>query len=331
MKLKVLVYRETPRDILNYLETFFEVEYIPNLKELDPSNYMPKLKEFDGFFGSSSSFQVTNEILDASPKLKIISNVSSGYNNLNIEELSKRKIMATNTSGSIALTESVADMIIGLMIVTARRMFEMNELVRAGGWNNHPMPESTFGIDVHHKTLGIIGLGNIGSAVAKRAHFGFGMNIVYHSRSRKYEIEQEMQAKYLSLNEIFKTADFICVMTPLTLDTKNLIGEKELSLMKKSGIIIDASRGGVINESALIKVLTNKDIYAAGLDVYENEPINSEHPFLKLSNIVTLPHIGSATVETKNEMIKTAAENLIMGLHGKAPPNLINKEVLKGL
>lgn len=186
-----------------------------------------------------------------------------------------------------------------------------------------------FGIDVHNKVLGIIGMGRIGRAIAKRANKGFDMKILYHNRSRNEDAEKEYNAKYCSIDELMQKSDFVCLMTPLTNETKNLIGKREFSLMKESAIFINGSRGETVNEMDLIEVLQLGKIKAAGLDVYEKEPIDKEHPFLQMKNVVTLPHIGSTTKETRYKMAELAANNLVQGLLGDTPTNVINEEVLQ--
>ncbi|HEY2420561.1 MAG TPA: D-glycerate dehydrogenase, partial [Neobacillus sp.] len=252
------------------------------------------------------------------------SNISVGFDNLDIPEISKRNILATNTPN--VLNDTVADTVFGLLLATARRMPEMNQYVKAGQWQS-TLAENQYGVDVHHKVLGIIGMGAIGSAIAKRAHFGFDMPILYHNRFRNKEIEQTFQATFCSLQELCEQADFICLMTPLTPQTNKLIGKKEFEWMKKSAIFVNGSRGATVDEDALVRALQNGDILAAGLDVFAQEPIESNHPLLSMENVVTLPHIGSATYETRLNMAMLAAENLILGLQGKKPHFLINQEV----
>jgi gluconate 2-dehydrogenase len=192
-------------------------------------------------------------------------------------------------------------------------MPELNQMVKSGKWTSQ-VGENLYGVDVHHKRLGIIGMGGIGSAIAKRAHFGFDMPILYHNRSRNLEAEQTYQATYCSLEEICQHADFICLMAPLTPKTVKLIGENEFKLMKKSAIFVNGSRGATVDEDALVQALQNGDILAAGLDVFAQEPVSPDHPLLSMDNVVTLPHIGSATYETRLKMAKLAAENLVLGL-----------------
>ncbi|WP_026566182.1 2-hydroxyacid dehydrogenase [Bacillus sp. UNC41MFS5] len=323
MKPKVIVYNKVDPTVLAYVREACEVIYFENLDAQTLPDFYQELKEAYGILGSG--LKVDEQFLKQAPHLKIISNISVGYDNLDIPEINKRKIMATNTPD--VLNDSVADTIFGLLLATARRMPELHQMVKSGKWTSK-ISEEQFGVDVHHKTLGIIGMGGVGSAIAKRAHFGFDMPILYHNRTRNIKAEQTFQATYCSLEDICQQADFICLMTPLTPNTVKLIGEKEFKLMKKSAIFVNGSRGATVDEDALVRALQNKEILAAGLDVFTQEPVNPDHPLLSLDNVVTLPHIGSATYETRLKMAKLAAENLVLGLKGKQPPSLINQEIL---
>lgn len=265
---------------------------------------------------------VDRQLLDQGPKLKVVSNVSVGYNNLDLEQLGKRNIMATNTPG--VLTDTVADTIFGLLIATARRLPELDQFVKNGEWQTEAVENEHFGIDVHHKTLGIIGMGQIGQAIAQRAHLGFDMDIIYHNRSRKPDLEEKFAATYCDLEELLRSSDFVCLMTPLTAETEGLIGLREFQLMKSSAIFINGSRGKTIVEQDLIEALNNGELAAAGLDVFEQEPVDPNNPLLKMKNVVTTPHIGSSTHETELRMSQLAAKNLEAGLNGKRPPNLID-------
>lgn len=322
MKPKVIVYKKLPEDILNSLKQVCEIKYYPDSE--DYSIFLHDLHDAEGIIGAG--MRIDQHFLKQAPKLRIVSNVSVGYDNLDIQELTKRNIMATNTPD--VLNETTADAIFGLLLITARRMAELDRYVKEGKWEA-PIGENLFGVDVHHKTLGIIGMGKIGTAIAKRAHFGFGMNILYHNRSRNQKAEEQFHAIYCELEDLLKQSDFVCLMTPLTSETKHLIGLKQFQLMKRSAIFINGSRGQTVNEKDLIYALQNKLILGAGLDVFEQEPVPKDHPLLKMNNVVTLPHIGSATYETRYAMAKLAAENLIKGLKGLCPPNLINQEVMR--
>lgn len=321
---KVIVYSKIPKEIQTFIKETHELVYFEKLDSNVYDQFLSDLKDAEGIMGSG--LKVDTKLLNQAPMLKIVSNISVGYNNLDIKQLTNRNIIATNTPD--VLTETTADTIFGLLLATARRIPELDQLVKSKQWDQ-TIGEDLFGIDVHNKVLGIIGMGRIGSAIVKRANKGFDMKILYHNRTRNEDAENEYNAKYCSIDELLKKSDFVCLMTPLTNETRNLIGKREFSLMKKSAIFINGSRGETVNEKDLIEALKEGKIKAAGLDVFEKEPIEKEHPFLQMKNVVTLPHIGSATLETRNKMIVLAANNLVQGLIGDNPTNVINKEVLQ--
>ncbi|WP_289135912.1 D-glycerate dehydrogenase [uncultured Brevibacillus sp.] len=318
MKPKVIIYKKVEPAILEYVRDACEVVYFENIDDHTSASFYEELKTAEGLFGAG--LKVDEELLEKAPQLKIVSNISVGYDNLDIAALNRRGIMATNTPD--VLNETVADTMIGLMLAVARRIPELDHYVKAGEWKENLTP-THFGVDMHHKTLGIIGMGRIGAAIAKRAHFGFGMNILYHNRSRNEEVEHAYRARYCSLEELCQEADFICLMVPLTPETQQLIGEKEFALMKKTAIFVNGSRGATVDEDALVRALQNGEILAAGTDVFVQEPVRPDHPLLTMPNVVTLPHIGSATSETRLAMAQFAAENLVMGLQGKQPLALL--------
>ena len=318
MKKQVMIYSAMPDGCVAELEKQFEVVTAapgsPEFEQALPSSL--------GLIGSG--LVVDSALLDRAPSLRIVSNISAGYDNLDIDELTNRGILATNTPD--VLTETTADAIFGLLISTARRIPELDRYVKEGSWTGK-IDNSLFGVDVHGKTLGIIGMGKIGQAVAERARFGFRMEILYHNRTRKPEAEAKLDAVYRDLEDLLRQSDFVCLMAPQTPETIRMIGEREFGLMKESAIFINGSRGALVDENALVEALTSGRILAAGLDVFEKEPIGISHPLLSLPNAVTLPHIGSATSETRLEMARLAIQNLIEGLSGKTPPSLINSEV----
>jgi phosphogluconate 2-dehydrogenase len=247
-----------------------------------------------------------------------------GIDNYDVDYLSQRNILLSNTPD--VLTETTADTGFALILATARRVVELANLVRSGQWKQNIGPMH-FGNDVHGKTLGIIGMGRIGEALAQRGHFGFGMPVIYHSHSPKPAIEQRFNAQYRSLPQLLEQADFICLTLPLTAETEGLIGAREFALMRPESIFINISRGKVVDETALIEALQRGKIRAAGLDVFEREPLGFESPLLQLDNVVATPHIGSATHETREAMARCAVDNLLAALAGERPPNLVNREV----
>ncbi|WP_373895539.1 2-hydroxyacid dehydrogenase [Virgibacillus sp. CBA3643] len=323
---KVIAYERVEKPVLEDLQKKYDVHFFKNIDPKTDPEFLKHLHQAEGIIGLD--LPVDHELLENAPNLKIVSNVSVGYNNFDLEQLDKRNIMATNTPG--ILTDTVADTVFGILIATARRIPELDHFVKDGQWDQN-IESKHFGIDVHHKTLGIIGMGRIGQAIAKRAHFGFDMDIVYHSRTRKPEVEETYHATYASLDELLTQSDFVCLITPLTPETEGMIGKREFELMKKSGIFINGSRGKTIVEQDLIDALTNGEIAAAGVDVFEKEPTDPDNPLLKMKNTVTLPHVGSSTHETELKMSELAATNLEKGLNGGKPPNLIDPEVWKQL
>ncbi|ACR79591.1 MULTISPECIES: 2-hydroxyacid dehydrogenase [Kosmotoga] len=261
------------------------------------------------------SDNIDAEIINALPRLKIIANYAVGFNNIDIEAAKAKGVIVTNTPD--ILTDASADLAMALLLATARRIVEADKFVRKGlfeGWK----PELFLGIELNGKTLGIIGLGRIGKAVAKRAQ-AFGMKVIYHNRRPlTSEEEKNLDVEYRSLEQLLKESDFISLHVPLTSETYHLLSRSKLKLMKPSAVLINTSRGAVVDEEALIEFLQQGKIAAAGLDVYENEP---EVPYAlkELDNVVLLPHIGSATVETRNNMAVLVAKNVLAVLEGKKP------------
>lgn len=322
MMKKILVYQRLERPVLQELQKKYDVRFFNDPNPLSNWEFVSFLQEADGIIGLE--LEVNKTLLDHAPNLKVVSNVSVGYNNLDIEELTKRNIMATNTPG--VLTDTVADMAMGLMLAVARRIPELDQFVKSRQWTQS-LTEEQYGTDVHHKVLGIIGMGRIGQAIAQRARFGFDMEILYHSRTPKPEAEAKYDATYCTLDELLQQSDFVCLITPLTKETEGMIGKREFQLMKPSAIFINASRGKTVVESDLIAALKEGQIKAAGLDVFTKEPIEPDNELLDLPNVVTLPHIGSSTYETELAMSRLAAENLEAALNGQRPKNLINPSV----
>ena len=270
------------------------------------------------------SDKIDSEVMDAAgSQLKIIANYAVGYNNIDLEEATKRGIMVTNTPD--VLTDATADLAWALIMAVSRRIVESDNFCRNGDFKEWA-PELMLGMELTGKTIGIMGAGRIGQATARRAK-AFGMNVLYCSRHDKFAFEVETKAKRVGLEELLKESDIVSIHLPLVEETKHLLDFHELNLMKTGAILINTGRGPIINEDALVKVLKNGKLVGVGLDVYENEP--TIHPeLIKMKNTVLLPHIGSATTATRSKMSEMVAKNIIAALSGKIPPNLINKELI---
>lgn len=318
IKPKVFIAREIPAYVEEYIGKYCEYEKFEREDEIGYNALLDKLSDKEGLL--LVGINVDKKLLDRAPRLKVVSNISVGYNNFDIREMKERKIIGTNTPG--VLNDTVADLVFGIIISTARRLAEMDKYVRDGKWDKKNKT-NILGKDVHHATLGIIGLGRIGQDVAKRAKLGFDMEVIYYNRTRKYEAEISLGVKYADFKTLLKNSDFVLIMTSLTDETYHMIDDAEFDLMKKDAIFINASRGETVNEKALIKALQEGKILGAGLDVYEKEPIDINNPLLKLSNVLVLPHIGSATEKTRSDMAMLAAENMVKALYGEVPPNVV--------
>lgn len=320
---KIIVYNRLEKPVLEKLQKKYDVHFFKDVDTKNDPEFLYHLQDAEGIMGLE--LKVDKELLDQAPKLKIVSNVSVGYNNLDVDELTKRGILATNTPN--VLNETVADTIFGIMMAAARRIPELDQYVKSGQWKTSVAGPEYYGTDVHHKTLGIIGMGRIGQAIAKRAHLGFDMDILYHTRSKKPDAEKKFAATYCDLDDLLKQSDFVCLMTPLTPETQGMIGKKEFGLMKKSAIFVNGSRGKTVVEEEMIEALKNGDIAGAALDVFEQEPVQSDNPLLDMKNVVSTPHVGSSTSETELAMSELAAKNMESGLNGEKPPNLIDPAV----
>lgn len=315
---KVFVAKPVSEKVIEYISKYCDCEMWDNEKGIPGDVLLEKMKDVDGLI--TSGIKVDEEFLNGSPKLKVVSNMAVGYNNFDIDVMKKRNIVGTNTP--YVLNDSVADLIFALVLSSARRVVEMDRYVRANKWKASDEKE-LFGIDVHHKTMGIIGMGRIGEAVAKRARLGFDMDVLYYNRHRKLKVEESLDIKYAGFETILKKSDFVVLMTPLTKDTYRLMDHHEFEMMKSTAIFINASRGQTVNEMALIGALKNGDIRAAGLDVFEHEPIKKDNPLLDMENVVLLPHLGSATEKTRFDMAMMAAESMVKVLQGEEVQNIV--------
>lgn len=323
MKKKVILYRDIPVEERQRLDEQFNVTFFNGIHEDNKEAFKAALADAEGLIGTST--KMSAELLSLAPRLKAASTISVGTDLYDLNYLTERGIPLMHTPG--VLNETTADTMFTLIMCTARRAIELSNMVREGRWTSN-IGEALYGTDVHGKTLGIIGMGRIGYAIAKRGHFGFDMKIQYSNRSRKLDAEQDLNATYMEMEELLKTSDFVCVMTPLTAETERLISAKEFAMMKPSAIFINGSRGKVIDEAALIDALGNGTIRAAGLDVFEVEPLSGDSPLCKLDNAVLFPHIGSATAETRLAMITCAVDNLINALNGDISQNCANQHLL---
>ncbi|VVP12470.1 Glyoxylate/hydroxypyruvate reductase B [Pseudomonas fluorescens] len=324
MKKQVVLYKKLSPTLMARLQAQAEVTLIESLDADGLARLRAALPRAHGLLGAS--LKLDAGLLDLAPHLQAIASVSVGVDNYDIDDLTERRILLSNTPD--VLTETTADTGFALILATARRVVELANVVRAGEWTRNVGP-AQFGTDVHGKTLGIIGMGRIGEALAQRGHFGFGMPVIYHSQTPKPAVEQRFDAQYRSLPQLLQEADFVCLTLPLTAATEGLIGAEEFALMGPETIFINISRGKVVDEAAMIEALRDGQIRAAGLDVFEREPLNPDSPLLRLNNVVATPHIGSATHETREAMARCAVDNLLAALGGERPKNLVNVQAWK--
>ncbi len=321
MKPSVILYKALPDALQQRLENHFTVTRVNNLSPETVQQHADAFAGAVGLLGSSE--KVDAALLEKMPKLRATSTISVGYDNFDVDALNARNVLLMHTP--TVLTETVADTLMALVLSSARRVVEVAERVKAGEWTKSIGPD-WFGTDVHGKTLGIVGMGRIGLALAQRAHFGFNMPILYNARRQHKEAEERFNARYCELDTLLQEADFVCLILPLTDETHHLMGKAQFEKMKKSAIFINAGRGPVVDEQALIAALKNGEIHAAGLDVFEQEPLPASSELLKLPNVVALPHIGSATHETRYNMAACAVDNLIDALQGKVDKNCVNPQ-----
>ncbi|MBK3495513.1 D-glycerate dehydrogenase [Viridibacillus sp. YIM B01967] len=313
MKPLVWITRQLPEEGIAPIRAMAEVKMWPSAEQPMPVEELKKAAAEADVMWVMISDQMTREIIENAPKLEIITNLAVGYNNIDIEAAKENGITVTNTPD--ILTGTTADLAFALMLATARRIPEAEREVRAGKWTGWSVTQLT-GMDIHGATLGVVGMGRIGEAVARRGN-GFDMKVLYHNRTRKPKAEEQYGFEYAELDNLLKESDFVVLLTPLTPETKGLIGKREIALMKNSAILINVARGGIVDEHALYNALENKEIWAAGLDVFETEPVPVDHPLLSLPNVVVLPHIGSASIRTRNNMMAKNVESIVTYLQGK--------------
>lgn len=317
---KIYITRKLPDEIVEPLRKKFDVQ-MWHSETIGMSNeeLITNAKDAHALWTMLSD-NIDRSLIESLANLKVISNFGVGYNNIDIEAAKERGIAVTNTPG--VLTETTADLTFALLLATARRITEVEQEIRSGNWTSWSPMQYT-GMDIFGATIGIVGMGRIGEAVARRAK-GFDMNVLYHNRSRKLDAEQTYGFTYVELDELLKQSDFVVLLTPLTPETKGLIGERELNLMKETAAIINVARGGIVDEQALYEALVSKKIWAAGLDVFEQEPVPVDHPLLTLPNVTMSPHIGSASIRTRLAMMQLNAKDIEAVLEDKEPQNRIN-------
>ena len=324
MNPKVYVTRLLPTPAMDKIHSFCDAKVWEG--ELPPPRdvLLNNVAEMEGLL-SLLTDKIDGELMDKAPKLKVVSNCAVGFDNIDIKAATERGIIVGNTPG--VLTDTTADFAFALMLAAARRVAEGDRIVRAGKWKTWG-PMILLGPDVHDATLGIVGLGRIGSAIARRAK-GFRMNLIYSDVIRNKQAEEEFGIKFVDIDTLLAQSDFITLHTNLTPETYHMIGQKQFEKMKKTAILINTSRGPIVDNMALYEALKSGKIAYAALDVTEPEPIPANHPLLTLENVIVAPHIASASVATRTKMGVMAADNLIAGLKGEMPPNPVNPEVLK--
>ncbi len=319
MKPRILVTREVFDEVLDFLSESLDVDANQSDVPLTPERLSERLAGKDGVVCALTD-RIDAAVLAAAPTLRAVCNIAVGYNNIDVAACSTRGIVVTNTPG--VLDETTADLVWALMLATARRLTEAETYLRNGEWHGWYLKQ-LLGTDIHHAKLGILGMGRIGQVIARRA-LGFEMDVLYCNRSRLAgDIESRLGARYVAMDELLAQSDFLVLQVPYSQATHHLIGAAEFAKMKRSAILVNAARGGVVDDAALIEALNSGTIAAAGLDVFENEP-KFDPRFLTLKNVVLAPHIGSSTRVTRLAMAMTAARNMVAALTGGRPPNIVN-------
>ncbi len=320
---RVFITRTVAPEAVELLSKYAEVNTWDEVEPIPREEFLRRIAGVDGILQWGGD-PIGGEAMDAAPNLKVIANVSAGYNNIDVEAATQRGIRVSNTPGVV--TGSTADLAFALMLAISRRLVEMAEIVKNGEWREFG-PMEILGHDVHGKTLGIIGMGRIGAAVAQRAR-GFDMKVLYYNRHRRPD-EAEYGAEYVKdIPTLLSRSDFVSIHVPLSKETRHLIGARELPYMKPTAILVNTSRGAVLDQKALYEALKRKQIMAAALDVTDPEPMSPDDPMLKLDNMIVLPHIGTQTLATSTNMSLMGAQNLIAGLKDEPMPNCVNCHLL---
>ena len=315
---KVVVFSQLDTEILTRLQQNYEVVQInPKLGDVN-AQIIEQVRDADAMIGAGRRLDATH--LNTATRLKVISSVSVGYDNYDVDYLTQQRISLCHTPN--VLTETTADLAFSLLMAAARQVTHLDAWTKRGEWKRS-VGAAQFGQDIFGQTLGIIGLGQIGAAIARRGFHGFNMPILYHSRTAKPEAARHLNARYCELNDLLQHSDFVVVAVDLNDQSQALIGAAELALMQKHAVFVNIARGAVVDEAALIEALKTRQIFAAGLDVYQQEPLQHSELFT-LENVVTLPHIGSATLNTRKKMAELAYQNLVDGLEGRKPQYAVN-------
>jgi glyoxylate reductase len=322
---KVYVTRWIPEEGLNLLQNNpdLEVRVWEKDEPIPREILLREAADCDGIL-SMLTDRIDAELLDACPKVRVVSNCAVGYDNINVPQATERGVLVGNTPG--VLTETTADLAFALILATARRIAEGVDYVKAGQWKTWS-PLTMLGVDVHHATLGILGMGRIGREIAKRGR-GFDMTILYHNRQRDEETERELGARYVSKEELLRQSDFVSVSVPLSPETRHYLKAEDFALMKPTAIVINTARGPVIDQAALYEAVRSGRIAGAGLDVTDPEPMQPDDPMLTLPQVTVIPHVGSATRRTRGRMAEIAARNLLAALKGETMISCVNSQAL---
>jgi len=318
---KVYITRPLPTKAVERLAARCDVKMRPEDAPLDPAQLAESCRDIEGLM--ATGVRVSEDVVAQGPRLRAVANVGVGYDNIDVAACTRRGIPVTNTPD--VLTETTADLAFALLMAAPRRLVECDRYVREGQWQSSKW-ELLWGSDIYGKTLGVYGLGRIGKAVVRRAR-GFSMRVIYFDVVRPTpDLEEELGVQFVDRETLLREADFLTLHVPLTPETHHLIGARELSMLKPTAFLINAARGKCVDEAALVEALQSKRLAGAGLDVFEHEP--HVHPgLLSLPNVVLAPHVGSATAQTRLAMAMLAVENLVAGLEGRRPPNLVNPEI----
>lgn len=318
---KIVVTKELPEDLMAKLKGEHHVVLVPQNEEPSyPSKLQAELKDADGLI--TTKVKIDEALLKEAPQLKLVANLTVGYDNFDLDAMKTYNVLGSHTPG--VLDETVADLTFGLILASARRLSELDSVIKNGEWRSKD-DFPFYGTDVHHQTLGIVGMGRIGEKIAKRAKLGFDMNVLYYNRTRKPAVEEALGVTYTSFEALLAESDFVVLLTPLTKETYHLFNKRAFELMKPSSFFINVSRGQTVDESALVEALQTGEIRGAGLDVFEQEPINPDNPLLKLKNVTLAPHIGSAVWQTRYDMASLGVDNILAYFSGKTPPTLVKE------